>query len=481
MENILFIFTDQWRADCLGFHGHKMVKTPNLDKLAKNSVDFSNSFSICPLCTPARGSIFTGLYPHQSGIIDNVDVGATSQEYLPNSAYTWLDAMIETDRKVGHFGKWHLGLDWQIDKNLEFDICRIESDRETHEKREIEAHVTERGQFKYDKAPQFSNDIESDNLPFYGKIKSVEERFEYKVTQKSLEFLEENKDNAWCLTASLVGPHFPSILPDEYFNMYNLDEIELPENFNDRFINKPWFHSRRWWPSVCADHFTELEWKKTIAAYYGCITMMDEFIGQILEKAKECSGGRKTRVIFTADHGEMLSAHSRFDKSAYLYEEVIHTPLMICDNLSGEQEASVNADYCNTLDIAQTFFSLANKKAENGRDLTSEKKEEKEVFSNYYKYNGHSFELRGIRTERYKYCYIPQDIDELYDLENDPHELINLSDSEPHRKIKEELREKVFENMRKNGDYLFDITENIPQAGTIGTPIYPEIKNNYEI
>ena len=144
-DNILFIFTDQWRADCVGFHGNKIVKTPNLDNLAQYSVDFTNSYTVCPLCTPARGSIMTGLYPHQSGVIDNCDVGGSRQEYLPNSAFTWLDAMKDTGRRVGYFGKWHLGLDWQsTDKGVEFDICRIESDRVKHETRIPQPPVTER-------------------------------------------------------------------------------------------------------------------------------------------------------------------------------------------------------------------------------------------------------------------------------------------------------------------------------------------------
>ncbi|MFI3207179.1 MAG: sulfatase-like hydrolase/transferase [Clostridia bacterium] len=480
MENVLFIFTDQWRADCLGYHNHPMVKTPNLDKLAQNSVDFTNSYSICPLCTPARGSMFTGLYPHQSGVIDNVDVGATSQEYLPACAYTWLDAMAESGRTTGYFGKWHLGHDWEdANTTVDFDICRSEGNRKEHKTRTPNPAVTERGQLKPDREPQFKNKESFDKLPFYGKINSIEDRFEYKVMTKTVDFLEKNKDEAWCVTASLVGPHFPSILPDEYFNMYNLDEVELPDNFADRFINKPWFHSRKWWPSVIADTHTELEWKKTIAAYYGCVTMMDELIGKILDKAKECSGGRKTRVIFTSDHGEMLGAHSRFDKSAYLYDEVIHTPLLVCEDLLGAQNSVSNPDFCNTLDIAQTFFSLADKKAENGRDLMTEGKEEKEIFSNYYKYNGHSFEVRGIRTDKYKYSYIPQDINELYDLENDPGEMFNLSDDENYKAIKNELHAKVVANMEKNGDYLPSIVDTLPNAGVIGAPEYPALRTNY--
>ncbi len=491
MDNILFVFTDQWRADCMGYRGHKFVKTPNLDKLAKKSIDFQNSYSICPLCTPARGALFTGLYPHQSGVIDNCDVGASTQEYLPNSAYTWLDAAVEKGYKTGHFGKWHLGLDWQTyDKNVDFDMCRIEGDRETHEKRIADAAVTERGQFKPGYPPLFVSENEDDYLPFYGRIDSIKDRHEYKVTQKSLEFLEKNKDEPWCLTASLVGPHFPSTLPQEYYDLYSESEIELPESLNDRFINKPWFQSRRWWPSVSADHFDEAKWRKTICAYYGCITMMDELIGQILDKAEACSGGRKTRVIFTADHGEMLGAHSRFDKSAYFYDDVIRTPLLLCDDLSGAQKSTQSSGFYNTLDIAQTFFAQMGKKAKNGIDLfgqcakndpnkQDEQNEPKETYSNYYKYNGHSFEIRGISTQRYKYSFIPQDIDELYDLQNDPHEMVNLSDSIEHIAIKEELKAKVLENMKKNGDYLLDIIDDLPQAGTIGAPEYPDLLLDY--
>lgn len=82
--------------------------------------------------------------------------------------------------------------------------------------------------------------------------------------------------------------------------------------------------------------------------------MMDYYIGQILKKAAECSGGRKTRVIFTADHGEMAGAHSRFDKAAYFYEEVLKTPLLVCEDLCGTQGGKINSAFCSTMDVAQT-------------------------------------------------------------------------------------------------------------------------------
>ena len=404
----------------------------------------------------------TGLYPHQSGIIDNCDVGASTQEYLPKSSITWLDRRQESGRKTGYFGKWHLGLDWQSkETGVEFDICRIESDRLKHETRIPEATVTERGQLKNMQDPRSAKKSDDDYVPFYKKLDSIEKRFEYKVTKKTMEFLEKNRDKPWCVTASLVGPHFPNSNPEPFYIMYDQVDIPMPKSMYDTFQNKPWYQSRKWWPSIDTEYFDEHEWEKTIRAYYGSISLMDYFIGQILEKAKECSGGRKTIVIFTSDHGEMLGNHGKFDKHAYCYEDVIRTPLLVCPDLKGEQEKNVCANNCNTLDIAQTFFELAGCKCKNGRSLfkiSEDKKEKKEdIYCNYYKYNGHSFEIRAIKEGNIKYSFIPQDIDELYHLSTDPNEMINLSD-----------------------DYLCDILDFLPEAGTIGKPEYPALKKNYD-
>lgn len=426
----------------------------------------------------------TGLYPHQSGIIDNCDVGASTQEYLPKSSITWLDRRQESGRKTGYFGKWHLGLDWQSkETGVEFDICRIESDRLKHETRIPEATVTERGQLKNMQDPRSAKKSDDDYVPFYKKLDSIEKRFEYKVTKKTMEFLEKNRDKPWCVTASLVGPHFPNSNPEPFYIMYDQVDIPMPKSMYDTFQNKPWYQSRKWWPSIDTEYFDEHEWEKTIRAYYGSISLMDYFIGQILEKAKECSGGRKTIVIFTSDHGKMLGNHGKFDKHAYCYEDVIRTPLLVCPDLKGEQEKNVCANNCNTLDIAQTFFELAGCKCKNGRSLfkiSEDKKEKKEdIYCNYYKYNGHSFEIRAIKEGNIKYSFIPQDIDELYDLQNDPYEMKNLSDDFYYQGIKEELRKKVFKHMEETDDYLLEILEKLPEAGTVGKPEYPKLKLDY--
>ena len=207
----------------------------------------------------------TGLYPHQSGIIDNCDVGASTQEYLPKSSITWLDRRQESGRKTGYFGKWHLGLDWQSkETGVEFDICRIESDRLKHETRIPEATVTERGQLKNMQDPRSAKKSDDDYVPFYKKLDSIEKRFEYKVTKKTMEFLEKNRDKPWCVTASLVEPHFPNSNPEPFYIMYDQVDIPMPKSMYDTFQNKPWYQSRKWWPSIDTEYFDEHEWEKTI-------------------------------------------------------------------------------------------------------------------------------------------------------------------------------------------------------------------------
>jgi len=483
-DNILFLFTDQWRADCLGSHGHPIVRTPNLDALCEHSADFTNSFTVVPLCTPARGTIMTGHLPHQTGVIDNCDVGASGQEYLHKDAYTWQNAAAQAGYRTGYFGKWHLGGDWPENQTeIEFDPCREgrDWDRAAHARTGRPVPVTERGQFHPGEGPTTGPDSNGNRSPFYEKLDDVSERMEYVVTQKALDFLARDDGSPWCLTASFVGPHFPSALPEPYFSMYPSEEMPLPESIDDRLLNKPWFQGRNWWPSVSTDCFDAREWKKTISAYYGGVTMMDALLGEILEAARGHGNGRKTRVIFTADHGEMLGAHGKFDKHAYFYEEVMRTPLLICSDLNGSQPGLKREEFCNSQDLAQTFFEMCGTKRGAGESLlplldpTYSDDRQQVTFGSYYKYNGHSFEIRCIRTERYKYSWIPQDIDELYDLQNDPHEMHNLSDRDAYLSVKSELKERLMAHLAEVDDYILKQADPLPAAGSIGKPDYPPL------
>ena len=107
-ENVLFILTDQWPASAFSFCGAE-IPTPNIDRLAAEGTVFSNAFTTCPLCTPARGTLLTGRWPHDTGITDNYAVGYSQQPSPPLTERMWIDGAARLGYHVGYFGKWHLG------------------------------------------------------------------------------------------------------------------------------------------------------------------------------------------------------------------------------------------------------------------------------------------------------------------------------------------------------------------------------------
>lgn len=475
-KNVLILLVDQWRAECFGFKNHKFVKTPNIDKLALHSVNFSNSHTVTPLCSPARGCLLTSLVPHINGVIDNLYVGASKQKPLSDCNDTWLKAAARNGFCTAYFGKWHLG-EWDPQKyGITTDVFK----QELSNKNKSFAMANSRGELLPDaikrKTVSWKADenIDSGKLPYYGIRPDESTAPDHIACENTIEYLSKTSDKAWCVTMSLRSPHFPLSVPEPFYSMYNANDMVLPESFNDHFVNKPWFQNRHWWPSMNTDYLSIQDWKKTIAAYYGMISYTDFLIGRALDAAIKYSGGRPTTVIFTSDHGEMMGCHSRFDKGAYFYDEVMRTPLLLCSDINDNSiKSSTRKEYCSSSDIGATIFDLVGAQAPSGRSLVkliqncSNSSWPDEAYGSYYKYNGHSFEVRTITTPRFKYSYVPQDIDELYDLENDPCEMVNLSDNYEYLSVKTSLREKLFNKMKTEGDYLLDRKDSLVNAGTI--------------
>jgi arylsulfatase A-like enzyme len=477
-KNVLFILCDQFRSDSTGFNSNKIVKTPNLDRLALNSTNFVNAHTICPLCSPARGTLLSGKIPQNNGVIDNLFVGASNQKPLGNEVNTWLKEAGKNNYQTAYFGKWHLGK-WEPScYNVTFDMSALEFVDSRNKKC---SRANAKGELRegvvLNEKKDWNRDGELDSsykMPFYGKLDSEEGMRDFKSMKKTVSFLDNTDDNTpWCVTTSFKSPHFPLGIPDPYYSMYDWKDMELPQSFYDNFQNKPWFQNRHWWPLI-TDRFSIEDWKKTIAAYYGLISLTDKWIGNVLNSAKKNSHGRETLVIFTADHGEMLGAHSRFDKAAYFYEEAIRIPLLICNDLNNESnKPEIRNEYVSTLDTSKTLYKAVDADGEEGRDLvslidgTSQDEWKDEVFAEYHRYNAHLFEIRMIKTPEFKYCFNPQDIDELYDLRNDKEELHNLSDDERYIEIKKKMKKRLFEHLKEVDDNILQTLENVPPAGCV--------------
>jgi arylsulfatase A-like enzyme len=476
MSNVLFILTDQWPEWAFGFRGAD-IPTPNIDRLAAEGTVFSNAFTSCPLCTPARGSLLTARWPHQNGVFDNQSVGYSLQESMSLDEKSWIDEAVRSGYRVGYYGKWHLG-----HKNPE---KRGAHGFDPGVEEWMRPYDPEKSDHSYQKTVDNYN-AENDGLirgraPFWGDSPKMKEKLQpFPQMNKGVKFLEEwaegDKREPFFLTVSSAPPHFPHYLPKEYGEIAEglLTRIELPASLKDDCEGRPGFHSTPWWGCMDTSPLDEEEWRRVIAYSHAHIMMVDEAIGRVLDALDRLGLAESTTVVFTADHGDMEGAHNRFDKGAYYYEEVWRIPLVIrkLDAVPAVQDAFVSI-----LDVGETLFRLVEAPDDGlrmGRDLlplvgTNRRPGDwsQTAYGIYTRYNGYSFEVRAIRDECYKYVWNPQEIDELYDLEADPHEMENLAGKAEMSEIESEMHGWLVTWLREIGDDLPDRLDELLPAGTI--------------
>ena len=227
-ENVLFVLTDQWPARAFSFCGAE-IPTPNIDRLAAEGTVFSNAFTTCPLCTPARGTLLTGRWPHDTGITDNYAVGYSQQPSPPLTERTWIDEAARRGYHVGYFGKWHLG---PINPEAR-GAHRFDPDAEAQRR----PYDPETSSFSYQFAKE-NYDRQTRGLirgraPFWGDTaQPKEECSPFPVMENGVRFLEEwaagERGKPFFLTVSSAEPHFPHHLPEPYIGI--AQELKEPRS-----------------------------------------------------------------------------------------------------------------------------------------------------------------------------------------------------------------------------------------------------------
>ncbi|HJN17731.1 MAG TPA: sulfatase-like hydrolase/transferase, partial [Armatimonadota bacterium] len=249
-QSILFILVDQWPALSFGHRGAP-ISTPHTDRLASEGTVFTNAFTTCPLCSPARGALLTARWPHETGMLDNVGVGYSFQGPLVEDEVTWIDAAVRAGYHVGYFGKWHLGPDGPIARGAHrhsptFDPHAKPYDASTSDY--TYEHMTQ----QY--AAQTEQLIEG-RAPFWGVTdQAVDDTAPMRLAANTDRFLREHaqsgQDQPFFLTTSIAPPHFPHHLPREYAERVDVDAVELPASIGDTFAGRPDFHAQPWWPCM---------------------------------------------------------------------------------------------------------------------------------------------------------------------------------------------------------------------------------------
>lgn len=412
--NVVFILTDQWRASSLAYTGNNVVRTPNIDQLAKESVNFTNAVSVCPVCTPYRASLITGRYPTSTGMFVN-DI------YLPSEEICMAEIFQSEGYNTAYIGKWHL---------------------DGHG-RENNVDPVRRQGFEYWKGLECSHDY--NHMPYYENddpAKKYREGYstfaESKDAQDYLEMHAKDK-SPFLFFVAFGTPHFPHhSAPREYKDMYPFSALNLYPNVPD---------------SLKDIVLTELQ------GYYAHCTATDQAIGYLITKIDALGLSENTIVVFTSDHGEMMGSHGRLPfRKQLAWNESAHVPFLI--RLPGSdknQGSTINAPL-TTPDILPSLLGLSGikiPKSIEGSDLSAmikapdPNKDRAALFMNVcpFDVNYPDKEYRAIRTKQYTYARTPDGPFMLFDNKVDPHQLNNMVDKPEFTNLQKELDNQLNEQL----------------------------------
>lgn len=451
--NVLLVITDQQRPDTLGFRGLTPCRTPHLDALAAGGISFDRCLTPSPICLPARTALFTSQYAHETGTMSNKD--------RLESDPTLLTALRARDYQVDYAGKWGMGDAATARKWVD----RLEGDdREEYSRWCLDKGLPDGWAFNDPTLRSHRRDDVSIPRPALSTLKPSETN-EAWIVDHAIRLLDtRDKRRPFFLTCSLNGPHPPFKIPEPYFSMYDPSAIPEPPNFGPT-PGEPRALSRSFYRTVWRDHGETWDaWRKTVAVYWGFVTMVDAQIGRLIARLAREGVLDDTLVVVTADHGEMLGQHGLWHKY-HAYEEALRVPLIV--RAPWLVPAGVRSDAAASLiDVLPTVLSACDVPIPphvQGRDLSPNFSNpgggegRRLLFSEFApKADWHGVvDWRLVTDNRYKYIWNRGDIEECYDLSADPYELRNLAGSPAQASLLDGLRGELGDWMRRTDDPLF--------------------------
>lgn len=473
--NILLITSDQHHYMAMGYNNPRL-KTPNLDRLAKEGAIFDRAYCPNPVCSPSRASIITGLYPSHHhcwtiGVKLPEDVPTVGEQFDENGYYTSLigKAHFQPLRsqpgsesiETSEHNREHLDF-WKDFHGPFYGFKHVELARNHGDEYHVGAHyalwMEEKGLKNWEQYfrewPPNPNEERREyswNLP---------EEYHYTnwTAERSIAQIDKAVENnkPFFLWSSFHDPHPPYLVPEPWASMYDPEDMviehphvpgefdRMPPHFKLTQMENPDFSE--WQETEHGNHgfgnqiIPEKEMKKKIATYYGMISFMDDAIGRILNRLDEHGIAENTLVVFTTDHGHYLGQHGLTAKGPFHYEDMIRIPMAA--RFPGKIEAGQRIQALQSLvDLAPSFLNAAGieipgmMQGVNQMEVWSGK--EKNKRDNLIVENRHQPTAIHVRTyvdDRYKMTvYRGYEYGELFDLQEDPEELRNLWD-EPEAK-----------------------------------------------
>ena len=419
--NLVFVFADQWRAQATGYAGDSNAITPNLEKLAKESITFTNAVSCCPVCSPYRASLMTGQYPLTHGVFLN-DV------QLNSPAITIAQAYNASGYDTAYIGKWHL------DGHGRNSYVPLER----------------RLSFKFWRGFECCHNY---NDSFYYADEPVKLRWNgydaVSQTQMAQQYIKEHvvKENPFALFLSLGPPHDPyNSAPEKYKRLFSDSEkLRLRPNIPSEFYEKS---------------------RHDLCGYYSHIAALDDCVGSLLDTLRDCGIEKNTIFVFTSDHGDMLYSQG-VQKKQQPWNEAVCVPFLLrYPAVMGLRKKKISTPF-NSPDIMPTLLGLCGvgiPKTVEGNDfssiITGERNPPEGIaaliacyspFGEWPRDQGGK-EYRGIRTEKYTYVKDMQSPWLLYDNETDPYQQSNLCNKLQYKELQKKLENILIQKLQETND-----------------------------
>jgi arylsulfatase A-like enzyme len=464
-NNILFLMTDQHSVSTLGCYGNPVVETPALDRLARGGTRFSDAFTPTAICTPARASLLTGYAPFRHKLLANYERNVGYLEDLADHQFTFAGALRSAGWRLGLVGKWHGG----VRKNAAsygFEGPTLGGWHNPVDHPDYLAYLDEHDLPPYrisDKIRGVTPNGGEGNLMAARLHQPLEATFEHYLATRTIEMLErfvaDEQNRPFFLATHFFGPHLPYVLPDEYFDLYDPNSIELPLSASETFHNKPPVqrnYSAHWAYDTLDDDTS----RKLIAAYWGYVTLVDHEIGRILDAMDRLGLSDNTATMMTADHGEFTGAHRLHDKGPAMYDEIYRIPAIV--RIPGMPGDQVRDEFVTLTDFTAGILDIAGLPtgdAVDGSSLVPLVAGERPPWreSMLAEFHGHHFPYpqRMLRTRTHKLVINPESVNELYDLRADPHELVNRIDDPELADIRDSLMTDLYRQLRERGDNFY--------------------------
>ncbi len=421
--NVLFLMSDDMRPD-LGCYGHEIVKSPNIDALARVGVRFERAYCQYPLCNPSRTSMLNGRHPTTTGVLDNRTwIGAAHPDFasLPrhfkNNGY----AALRTG-KIFHGGiddaqAWTAG-----GEERPFQGATSTRQQPANRVQQSDRRVV----------------LEGDG----------ESHGDFKTADQAIKYLREHKDKPFFLACGFTKPHSPPSAPKKFYAQYDPAKLPLPIDFQPRPTVPEGF------PKGSVTNNGDLfinrdaspeEAREMLQAYWASTSFADWNVGRVLAELDRLKLREKTVVVFWGDHGYHLGEKGKWSKHGSLFEVGTRVPLIVsAPQAKGNGGSSPRT--VQSLDIYPTLCELCGIPAPaglEGHSLTGLLADPKSAWSHpAFSVHGSNTKLAGVavRSERYRYVeYASPSEAMLFDEQADPHELKNLANDPTMSQVKAEL------------------------------------------